>query len=131
MIYAFVRSLIGNFGRALMDFYIENSLWINGLILGYALLIVFAHRNYYAALEKIFLHLHSSNEKFQREGLVKLTQSDHQKIKWSEIHSLVKFPLISPPKSWGLKLSSAAYLQKEFSIDQLNEFLKAAHSKKE
>ncbi len=131
MIYAFVRSLIGNFGRALMDFYIENSLWINGLILGYALLVVFAHRNYFAALEKIFLHLRSSNEKLQREGLVKLTENDHKKINWTEIHSQVKFPLISPPKSWGLKLSSAALLQKEFSLENLNEFLKAAHTRKE
>lgn len=131
MIYAFVRSLIGSFGRALMDFYIQNSLWINALILGYALLVVFAHRNYYVALEKIFTQLRSSNEKFQREGLIKLTTNDYKKIDWQEIRCNVKFPLISEPKSWGVHLSSETIFQKQFTLEKLNEFLKTAHKGKE
>jgi hypothetical protein len=131
MIYAFVRSLIGSFGRALMDFYIQNSLWINALILGYALLVVFAHRNYYIVLEKIFTQLRSSNEKFQREGLVKLTTNDYKKIDWQEIHRSVKFPLISEPKSWGIHLTGESFFQKQFTLEKLNEFLKSARNRKE
>jgi hypothetical protein len=131
MIYAYIRSLIGSFGRALMDFYIQNSLWINGLILGYALIVVFAHRNYFIALEKIITHLRASDEKFQKRGLVKITANDYKKLDWQSIRQLIKFPLISAPKSWGLAISSAETLKKEFSLEKINEFLKAAHSKKE
>lgn len=131
MIYAFIRSLIGNFGRTLMDFYMQNSFWINALILGYALLVVFAHRNYYVALEKIFFHLRSSNEKFQRDGLKKLTTYDHKKINWQEIRRSVKFPFISEPKSWGVHWTNEPFFQKHFSLEKLNEFLKDAYKGKE
>jgi hypothetical protein len=131
MIYAFVRSLIGSFGRALMDFYIQNSLWVNALILGYALLVVFAHRNYYITLERIFTQLRSTNEKFQRDGLIKLTSSDYKKIDWQEIRRSVKFPLVSEPKSWGVNLTSESLFQKQFTLEKLNEFLKTARKGRE
>lgn len=131
MIYAFIRSLIGNFGRALMDFYMQNSLWINALILGYALVVVFAHRNYYIALEKIFIHLRSSNEKFQRNALIRLTTDDLNKIDWQQIRCSVKFPLISEPKSWGVHWTNESFFQKQFTLEKLNEFLKVAHKGKE
>lgn len=131
MIYAFVRSLIGSFGRALMDFYIQNSLWINALILGYALLVVFAHRNYYVALEKIFTQLRSSNEKYQRDGLSKLSANDYKKIDWQEVRGDVKFPLISEPKSWGVHLAGETFFLKHFTLEKLNELLKTARKGKE
>lgn len=130
MIYAFIRSYIGGFGRALMDFYIQNSLWINGILLAYALLVVFAHRNYLVALEKIFTQVRSSNEKYFSEGIKKLTSSDYKKINWEAIRALVKFPLISEPHSWGIKWVSVESIKKEFSMDRLNGLLTSAREKK-
>jgi len=51
MINAFIRSSIGSLGRAIMDFYIENSLIINAIILMYAFLVFIGHRNYYIAVD--------------------------------------------------------------------------------
>lgn len=129
MIYAFIRSFLGDFGRAVMDFYIQNSLWINTLLLGYALLVVIAHRNYFIALEKIFTHMRTSNEKFTQEGIIKLTGNDHKKINWEEIRKSIKFPLISEPRSWGIKWINSSYLQREFTMEKLNQFLKTARIK--
>jgi len=129
MIYAFIRSFLGDFGRAVMDFYIQNSLWINTLLLGYALLVVIAHRNYFIALEKIFTHMRTSNEKFTQEGIIKLTGNDHKKINWEEIRKSIKFPLISEPRSWGIKWINSSYLQREFTMEKLNQFLKIARIK--
>jgi hypothetical protein len=131
MIYAFIRSWIGSFGRALMDFYIQNSLWINALILGYALLVVVSHRNYFNALEKILLHLRFNNQKFSREGISKLTTNDYRMIDWDEVKKSIKFPLVSEPKSWGVKAINQSYLSQEFTMEKLNEFIKTAKKQKE
>ena len=46
MIDALVRGALGTTGTRLLDFYIQNSLWINVLLFTYAILVVFARRNY-------------------------------------------------------------------------------------
>jgi len=131
MVYAFIRSLIGSFGRALIDFYIQNSLWINTIILIYALLVVFAHRNYFVVLQQIFMQIRSSNEKYLKEGIVRVSPSDYGKIDWDEIRRSMKFPLVSKPKSWGIKWLNRTFLEREFDINKLNEFLTAARKQKD
>lgn len=130
MIYAFIRSFIGGFGRALMDFYIQNSLWINTLILGYALLVVISHRNYFVMLEKIFTQIRSSSDKFSKEGIIRLTDGDYKKLDWEIVRNQIRFPLVSEPGSWGVKLVNQSFLKKEFTIEKLNGLLKTIQMKK-
>ena len=113
-----------------MDFYIHYSLIINSLILGYALLVVFAHRNYYVALEKIFSEIRSTNKKFTQKGITKVTTADHKNVNWDEIRKLIKFPFISEPRKWTIRFLKLEYLQQEFSVETLNGFLKEARIKK-
>ena len=129
MIYAFIRSLIGNFGRALMDFYIQYSLFINALILGYALLVFIAHRNYYGSLEKIFTNIRSANEKFTQKGITKISAADYKNVSWDEISKSIKFPLISEPRKWTIRIINSNYLMREFSVEKLNGFLQEAKVK--
>ncbi len=114
-----------------MDFYIQNSLWINTIILIYALLVVFAHRNYFVVLQQIFMQIRSSNEKYLKEGIVRVSPSDYGKIDWDEIRRSMKFPLVSKPKSWGIKWLNRTFLEREFDINKLNEFLTAARKQKD
>ena len=129
MIYAFIRSLIGNFGRALMDFYIQYSLFINALILGYALLVFIAHRNYYGSLEKIFTNIRSANEKFTQKGITKISAADYKNVNWDEISKSIKFPFISEPRKWTIRIINSNYLMREFSVEKLNGFLQEAKVK--
>jgi hypothetical protein len=53
MIDIFVRSLLGPWGQQLLDFYLANSLWINGLILLYFGALVISRRSYSRSLAAI------------------------------------------------------------------------------
>ena len=123
MIFAFVRSLIGNFGRSLMDFYIQNSLIINSLVLLYGLIVFISRRNYYVILEKLIIELKGKNPKFEKSGVKKINQEEYQSIAWGAVKKKIKFPLFAAPKKWGLKRPSIIKLKEEFSIETLNSLL--------
>ena len=123
MIFAFVRSLIGNFGRAFMDFYIENGFVINGIILIYALLIFITHRNYLIALEKIIIELRNSNESLRNKQIKKINISQYNKIRWEVLRKSIWFPFISEPKKWVFSLCTLNYLKNEFSLEKINNLL--------
>lgn len=129
MIFAFVRLLIGNFGRAFMDFYIDNGLVINGIILFYALLITITHRNYFIALENIIIELRNSNESLKNKEIKKINTSEYKNIRWETAKKSIWFPLISRPKKWVFSLCTSYYLKNEFTLEKLNQFL--SHAKKE
>jgi hypothetical protein len=46
-----LQGFLGNWGMKLVDFYYQNGLWINGIILLYALIIFVAWKNYRNVLE--------------------------------------------------------------------------------
>ncbi len=46
LVMGIVQGFIGTAGMKILDFYISNSLWINGIILFYALIIFTAWKNY-------------------------------------------------------------------------------------
>ena len=122
MIFAFIRSSIGNFGRAILDFYIANSFGINAIILLYALLVFIAHRNYYYVLEKIFIQLAPAD--LEKKPLRKINPSQYNALAWNTLRRLVWFPLISEPKKWTFRFCTIEYLKKEFSQEKLNQFIK-------
>ncbi|MCJ7520258.1 MAG: hypothetical protein MUO42_11390 [Anaerolineaceae bacterium] len=123
MIFAFIRSSIGSLGRAILDFYIANSLVINAIILLYALLVFIAHRNYFYALEKIFIQLAPSD--VEKKPLRKINPSQYNALAWNTLRKLIRFPLISEPKKWTFRYCTTGYLKKEFSLEKLNQFLKS------
>ena len=123
MIFAFVRSLIGNFGRSLMDFYIQNSLIINSIVLLYGLIIFIGRRNYFVILEKLIIELKGKNPKFEKSGVKKINQKEYQSIAWDAVKKGVKFPLFTAPKKWGLKRTTIIKLKEEFNLEILNSLL--------
>jgi len=131
LIFAFVRSLIGSVGRAIMDFYIANSLPINSVILLYALLVFFARRNYFFILNTI-LHEAGLLEK-GKAGVKKpkLSKSDFEKIDWDLLKSKVKFPFFALPRRWAIKLTTKNVLVKQFNLETINELLSQISAKKE
>ena len=119
-----VRSMIGVFGRALMDFYIANSLVINGLILGYALIVYISQRNYFFALERIIVELGLIKEGEKNKLIRKVNSSDYTRLKWDMVRKGIWFPFISEPKKWTFRFCTTNYLKSEFSLDKINQFIK-------
>jgi len=124
MIYAFIRNYIGGFGRALMDFYVANSLVINGLILVYALLVFLAHRNYLYVIERIIVELGLIKQGEKNKLLRKVNSADLTKLQWDKVRKNIWFPFISEPKKWTFRLFSAEYLSSEFSLETINRYIK-------
>jgi len=130
MIYAFIRSLIGEVGRAILGFYVENSLGINTLVLCYGLLEFIAHRNYYMVLEKIILDLRENNQKFANSQIKKVSTKEYERLRWEMIRHKIWFPLLSEPQKATIQACTIKNLNKIFSLNKLNQLLQEANRKK-
>jgi hypothetical protein len=123
MIDALVRGALGTTGTRLLDFYIQNSLWINVLLFTYAILVVIARRNYGQVAQHIladFLHKHG--EKLTRKSPKEIRALLLKwKIPWENGMQAGWFPFISSPQSILLRLKSDRTFQKIFPIDVLVE----------
>ena len=123
MIDALIRGALGTTGSQLLDFYIQNNLWINAVLFIYALLVVFARRNYFQVAQFIlddFIreqgdHLAKKSPKQIRGLLLKW------KIPWENGMQAGWFPFISSPQSILLRIKSDRTFQKIFPIDVLVE----------
>ena len=125
MIDAFIRSFIGEWGSALLDFYIENSLWINGILLLYVLLIVLSRRNYRIVLYSLCVSL---NTKYQsqvkgkdRNQLVRILNKIE--IPWDDALKSSSFPMITSPRGLLPKYKNIKTLQRLYSNETLVETL--------
>lgn len=126
MIDGFIRSMIGDWGGALLDFYIANDLWINGLVLGYALLVVLGRYGFGRSLNFLLAHLRetlkvdiSAKSDAELAGLIK-----RAKLPWEEAARAASIPWLTPPGSLRLHPRSRAALEKLIRPELLAEWLK-------
>ena len=123
MIDALIRGTLGTVGTHLLDFYIQNSLWINALLFAYAILVVIARRNYGPVAKYILA------EFFQKHGDKLARKSPNEiralllkwKIPWENGMQAGWFPFISSPQSILLRIKSDRTFQKILPIDVLVE----------
>lgn len=127
MIDAFVRSFLGEWGGALLDFYLANSLWINALLLLYAGVVVFARRNYWQTLAAILSNLQErygeSLQKKTRAELKSLLQMGE--LPWDKLLEGQWFPFIAVPKGFLIRIRNRETLQQLFNADILSEVFHA------
>jgi len=123
MIDALVRKFLGTAGTGLLDFYVQNSLWINVLLFTYAILVVVARRNYGQVAQHIladFLQKHG--DKLARKSPNEIRALLLKwKIPWENGMQAGWFPFISSPQGILLRLKSNKTFQKIFPIDILVE----------
>jgi len=132
MIDAFIRSMIGSWGNALLDFYLANSLWINALLLLYALFVVLSRRNFDISLQSLIFSLQKEfGEQFAKKGsgsiLNLLKKAD---IPWAGSLSKSPLPFITPPGSFWLYPKNIQTFQKFITIEKLVELLKPKQNPK-
>lgn len=124
MIDFIIRSSIGKFGRFLLDFYIANSLAINSLILGYALIVFISKKNYLFALERIIIELGLLKEGEKEKLTRKANSNDYNGLQWNKVQKGIWFPFISEPNKWNFRFCTTNYLKSEFSLEKINQFIK-------
>jgi hypothetical protein len=121
MIDALVRKFLGTTGSGLLDFYLQYSIWINALLFTYAVLVIFARRNYAQVVQHIladFFHKYGNTlaKKSPREIRALLLKWN---ISWESGMKAGWFPFISSPQGFLLRLKSDRTFQKIFTVDVL------------
>ena len=123
MIDALVRGALGTTGSRLLDFYVQNNIWINALLFAYVILVVIARRNYGQVAECIL----SEFRKKHGDKLARKSPNEIRalllkwKIPWANGRQAGWFPFISSPQGILLRLKSDRTFQKIFPIDVLVE----------
>jgi hypothetical protein len=121
MIFGIIRGFLGEFGRAVLDFYLANSLIVNSLILIYGLFIFFSRQNYLAIWRKILLKVGFDPEKQNHK--LKISKSLYEEIDWQEISSSIWFPFITAPGNWSFKVKNEKILKVLFSLENIRNLL--------
>ncbi len=121
MIDALVRKFLGTAGSGFLDFYMQYSLWINALLFSYAVLVIFARRNYAQVIQYIladFIEKYGNTlaKKSPKEIRTLLLK---WKIPWENGMRVGWFPFIASPQGFLLRLKSDRTFQKIFTIDVL------------
>ena len=99
MIYAIIRSTLGGIGRAILDFYIANNLYINTLVLCYGLIVVLALQSYAMGLRQATTELEKLGKKLYKYSLRGLQKSlNLSSFPWVQVQHSFWFPLITSPR---------------------------------
>jgi len=127
MINAIIRGSLGSFSEALLDFYLNNALWINFLVLAYALIIFISkHANQkisqavkQSLIEKYGLEIAQKNERW----FIKTLERDN--IDWQAISQQTWIPIISKKGSWGFRIKNADTLKTIYTPQAIKALFQA------
>jgi hypothetical protein len=115
-----IRGTLGELGTAILDFYIENVIWINGIILLYALVLMLARKGYNQIKQGVQTELVSQ---FGKDVFVKSEKNfkkvmERANLDWDALAKQTRMPIISANKSFFFKVKSPDVLKDLFSADK-------------
>jgi hypothetical protein len=121
MIDLFVRSMLGPLLSRVLDFYIQNSLWINSLLMVYIVLIFIGRYNYRKVLEALVQGLKDKYRgSINRKTATEIERVlNNQGVPWEAGLQNSNNPFITPPGGLTVSIKTLKSLQKFFSIKQL------------
>ena len=125
MIFSFIRATLGTSGTAVLDFYIANSIWINGLIFLYAFVVVLARRAFDLSRQSLIASLQSQyGQQFEQKRLGSVLKTlKKTSIPWDQALGRSSFPFMTPPDSIWIYPKNLATLQKLLPLEKLAELL--------
>jgi hypothetical protein len=128
-----IRGFIGDWGVKAVEFYYAKSLWINGAILLYALLMYFCWQNYRIVYKYILKNLSDQLEpkvknwsKSEVSRLLKQTQ-----IPWEAALKQLKLPFLAKSGKLIPVVASIKSIEKLFPMDELILSIIAINKKQE
>lgn len=116
--------MLGKGGSAFLDFYLQNSLWINGLIFLYILLLIVSRKTYRQTLDYLCLWAEESlagkgpQDKYR---LAATLRSMH--IPWEAAGKIAVFPFIAHPSGLWIYPRTITTLENWISAEVLAEAL--------
>ena len=121
MIDAFIRSMLGTWGNSVLDFFVQNNLWISALILFYGVCVFLGRRSYQRSasfLVNWFQEEYSNSARSKsRKNLIQWIEKEE--IPWGLTKKAFWFPLITPPNRFVLYIKDQQTLQKLFNKETL------------
>ena len=126
MIDAIVRGTLGEIGSVILDFYIQNALWINGILLLYVLILVLAKRGYSKIIQAIKRELIDQfGEEVFRKNEKNFTKAmERLQLNWDIIAKQTWMPIISFNNSLFFRIKSPTFLQKHFTSNKVYSLFK-------
>src|SRR4030066_2050892 len=125
MVDAIVRGFLGEWGQTLLDAYLKYSLYINSILLIYAVAIVLARRNYHLilnsllkTLESQYLAQVSNKNRKQNEALLR-----KRTIPWDQARKASRYPFLTSSRGISLHVKTDKTLQRLFPIETLSYHL--------
>ena len=124
---AIIRGSLGEIGSAILDFYIQNALWINGILLIYGLSLVFAKRGYTKIKEEIIREVtnhfgeavYGKNEKNFKKAM------DRIQLNWESIANQTRMPVISVNNSYFFRKKTHTFLREHFTPEKVYSLIKS------
>jgi len=114
--------MLGKGGSAFLDFYLQNSLWINGLIFLYAIILIISRMVYRHTLEYICAW---ADQKLTGGGTLEQKQLiaaiKRMQIPWEQATRTSVFPFIAHPSGLVISLRNQNTIEKWITAEVLAE----------
>jgi hypothetical protein len=131
IVQSIIRGFIGNWGVKIGEFYYEYSLWINGAILLYALIIFIAWKNYRVVsdflVNNISEQLEPKAKTWSKSEVTRNLKSIE--IPWLEARKRLTIPLLAKTDYFIPTIASVETIQKLFPQDVLIKVLQETNKK--
>jgi len=123
MINVMVRGFLGEWGQALLNFYQQNSVWINAIILLYFFIVILSQQNYKQTLAGLILAIENKYPgQFDKKSSKEIVRMLNKKeIPWEAVLNISKWPLIATPRQFYPRARNESSLKKLIPIEILAE----------
>jgi hypothetical protein len=121
MVDTVIRGMLGTWGQALYDFYLQYSLYINAALLIYAVLIVLARRNYHLIQRALLQSLKNQypaliDRKTEKQIAAALKK---QSIPWEQAIQASRYPFLTTSHGITPHIKNIPTLQRLFPLETL------------
>lgn len=125
--------MLGTWGNKVLDFYIQNNIWINALVLLYALMIFLGRSSYHRSARFLYAWYYEKYGKdaqsITKSALARMIEKGGNPP-WDQVLSSYWFPLITPPDRFVFFFKNQQVLQRLFSKETLIKMLQPEEKKK-
>lgn len=129
MIDVMVRGFLGEWGQAILNFYQQNSVWINAIILLYFMIVILSQNNYKQTLAGLIRAIEENfpgqfDKKTSKEIVRILGKKE---LPWQAVMNISKWPFIATPRQFYPHARNESSLKKLITIEILAEAIFNRH----
>jgi len=121
MIDVMVRGFLGEWGQAILNFYQQNSVWINAILLLYFMIVILSQNNYKHTLVGLVLAIEDKYpgqfDKKTSKEIVRILGK--KELPWQAVMNTSKWPFIATPRQLYPHARNESSLKKMITIEIL------------